>query len=57
MTRDEAQKREEAEALASGADQIAAPFDAERAAKVLLAIIGPNDPFPDQDKLKVYPSK
>lgn len=33
------------------------PFDAERAAKVLLAIIGPNSPFPDQDMLKVYPCK
>lgn len=55
MTREEAQKRDEADALASGADQKAAPFDVEAAAEVLLAVIGPNDPFIDKSLLKVYP--
>ena len=33
------------------------PFNVEAAAAALLKVIGPNDPFPDQDTLKVYPCK
>lgn len=32
-------------------------FNVEAAAAALLTVIGPNDPFPDQSSLKVYPCK
>lgn len=57
LTLQETQARNEADALTSGADQKVAPFDVEAVAEVLLAVIGPNDPLPDQDMLKVYPCK
>lgn len=54
-TLQETQARDEADALASCAEHKAAPFDAEAAAVVLLAVIGPNDPFIDHSLRKVYP--
>lgn len=51
----ETKAHDEADDLAPGADQKAAPFDVEAAAEVLLAVIGPNDPFIDKSMLKVYP--
>lgn len=57
LTLQETQAHHKVGALASGADQKAAPFDVEALAAALLAATGPNDPFPDEDMLKVYPCK
>lgn len=57
LTLQEPQAHQGAGAPTSGADQKAAPFDVEALAAALLAAVGPNDPFPDQDMLKVYPCK